>query len=475
MAELKKSLSAGEVWAIALGSIIGSGCFLMPGHWIAKSGPGGVALGLFLGGLVCMLIGRAFGTMVRKIPVAGGPYVYAYESFGKNHAYLCGWFLALGYFSIVPANAVAFPYVVSSIIPNMNHGFLWTIEGFDVYFSQVAISLTVLAVFAVLNYKGGRFAGAVQLLIVVLLVGSVVLIGAAALLHPGTSLANARPWFPEGKSAIAAFLAIFAIAPMAYVGFDTIPQASEEFKFESGKAMKLIIVSILAGALMYVTVLLSTAIALPEGISSWKEFVANKQIWHTKESMAYVLGKFGVVVLGTGVIMAMLGGINGFYIATSRLLLSMARSKMLPSWFAKIHPKYGTPSNGIFFVFALSAVIVWFGKPVLGWVVDMASVGIAFGYGYTCLAALKHTKSDIGEKARWTHAAGFLVSCFFMVLMVVPGMPAFLSAPCWIALVLWMIAGIVFYISMKKHNKNIPEDVILAELLQTGKKAEKTA
>ncbi|MFQ5578064.1 MAG: amino acid permease, partial [Anaerolineae bacterium] len=110
---LQKSLNPFSVWAIALGTILGFGAFVLPGFWLAEAGPMGTALGILLGGLMMLVIARSFGFMVRRFPVAGGEFVFAYRGFGRTHAFVCGWFLAVGYLSIVPLNATALPILGS--------------------------------------------------------------------------------------------------------------------------------------------------------------------------------------------------------------------------------------------------------------------------------------------------------------------------------------------------------------------------
>jgi len=56
--QLKRTLRPSNVWALALGTIIGFGCFILPGDWISQAGPMGVALGFFFGGLMMLYIGR---------------------------------------------------------------------------------------------------------------------------------------------------------------------------------------------------------------------------------------------------------------------------------------------------------------------------------------------------------------------------------------------------------------------------------
>ena len=57
-ASLKKVVSPKSVWAISLGAIVGSGCFIMPGELLKEAGPAGVALGLIIGAFTMLIIGQ---------------------------------------------------------------------------------------------------------------------------------------------------------------------------------------------------------------------------------------------------------------------------------------------------------------------------------------------------------------------------------------------------------------------------------
>ena len=94
-----------------------------------------------------------------------------------------------------------------------------------------------------------------------------------------------------------------------------------------------------------------------------------------------------MAVLSVAVAMAIFTGINGFFMASSRLLFSMGRARLLPAWFGAIDPARGTPRNALLFTGAVSLLAPWFGREAIVWVVDMAAVGTACGYLYTCLAA----------------------------------------------------------------------------------------
>ncbi|SMB85281.1 amino acid/polyamine/organocation transporter, APC superfamily [Desulfonispora thiosulfatigenes DSM 11270] len=454
--ELEKTLSPANIWAIALGTIIGFGCFILPSDLMAKSGPIGAAIGIVVGGLIMLVIAKSYGFMVKELPVAGGEFAYAYTAFGRNHAYLCGWFLTLGYLSIVPLNATALAILAKFIAPGLfEQGFLYTMAGYDVYMGEIMLASAAILIFGFFNFKGVKDVGKVQLIMVGLLVGSVLLIGGGTAISSKTAVANMFPAFALDKGMVASILAIVAISPWMYVGFDTIPQAAEEYDFPPEKSFSLIFWAIFFGALMYVIVLLSTAVVYP-----WTELVAANHIWATGTAMETILGKAGVFFLVTAVCMGIFTGINGFFMATSRLVFGMARAKILPKWFVYVHPEHKTPSNAIMFVGIMALLAPWFGRQAIVWVVDMAALGTTFGYMYTCFgayvfgkASTSITAKEKGSVKAWGIVGG-LFSFAFLLLLCVPGSPGFMATPSWIALVGWVALGIIFYLAKtKEYNK----------------------
>ena len=103
----KKDLKKMDIWALALGAIIGWGTFVMPGtNFLPKAGPSAI-IGLLLGGAVMSIISISYGYCIKKFPLSGGEFVYADASFGKMHAFICGWMIVLGYWSLIPLNSTA--------------------------------------------------------------------------------------------------------------------------------------------------------------------------------------------------------------------------------------------------------------------------------------------------------------------------------------------------------------------------------
>lgn len=449
--QLEKKLKPINVWALALGSIIGWGAFVMPGTtFLPKAGTLGTAIGLLCASLVMITIALNYGYMVQKYPVAGGEYAFAKNTFGRRHAFFCGWFLGLSYLCIVPLNATALGLVSRKLLGGvLEVGYLYTIAGWDIYAGEIILASAVLILFAWLSIKGISVAGWIQTVMAFSLVASVFILAIAAVLNSDASISNMKPYYPKDQSLVASIASVVAIAPWAFVGFDSIPQAAEEFAFSPKKTSRLMIFAILFGGLVYILLNLITASVMP-----WEILLSKNYDWPTGEAVEIIMGKVGLFFLGIALVCVVLSGVIGFYMATSRLLLSMAREKALPNWFSKIDSKYKTPINAILFVMIISLIAPWFGRKVLSWVVDMSSIGAAIGYGYTCIASYKTLKNNPQEKKpvlKVLSVIGFTFSIIFVLLLIIPGMPSYLAVESRVCLVVWMVIGLIFYFWSKKY------------------------
>lgn len=462
---LQKTLKPHWVWAIALGSSIGWGAFVQPTNWLAQAGPGGAIIGFGIGALLMMLIAVSYGFLIRSFPVSGGEFAYAFISLGRTHAFICGWFLTLGYICIVALNASAFAlmfkFIFSGLIENV---LLYSIAGWDVYLPEVLIAAAALGFFGYSNIKGTGLSGHMQFVFCTIMVVSVVLITFMVGLQPGSGLSNAMPAFPAETTAFAAIISIVAFAPWAYVGFDNVPQAAEEFNFSSKKAFMLIILAIFFAGMLYSLMILATAM-----ISPWQELVTQEAIWGTGAAIQELLGVTGLAILVIALTMGIFTGLNGFIISSSRLLFAMSRAKIIPDAFAKLHPKHQTPYVGILFTVVVAAIAPWFGRSALLWVVAMSSIGVTIAYFYTCYTAyslfrwsrdagLNQERHTVAPWKKATAAIGMLSSLIFLSLLLIPGSPAFLGAESRIALIAWVVLGFVFYMMRRKEFKNISDE-----------------
>lgn len=411
-----------------------------------------------------MLIAVSYGFLIRKFPVSGGEFAYAYISLGRTHAFISGWFLTLGYICIVALNASAFALMIKYVFPLVIENFyLYSIAGWEVYGMEIIIATLVLVVFGYFNIKGTGLTGQIQFIFAMVMVAGVVILTITVGVQPGAGLSNVQPLFPSDTKAFAAIISIVAIAPWAFVGFDAVPQAAEEFDFPAKKAFALIILALLFATIIYSLMILATSMA-----GSWEIAAAENHLWGTGAVIQEVVGPAGLIILVVALTMGIFTGLNGFILAGSRLLFAMSRAKIVPQSFGKLHSKYQTPHVAITFTIIISAVAPWFGREALVWVVDMSSIGVSIAYLYTCITAFKLFKwsiddiqSSIEEASPFKKSIsliGILASTIFIGLLLVPGSPAFLGIESRIALVIWVLIGIGFYLIKRKEYINISKE-----------------
>ena len=461
-AKFKRDLSPISVWALAFGCIIGWGAFMMPGTtFLPTAGPLGTTVAMVIGALIMVVIAFSYSYMVAIHPKAGGEVNYARECFGDKHAYFCGWFLALAYLANVPMNCTALGLMTRKLFFGVfQFGHLYSVAGYDIWLGEVLLSLAVLVLISWLSIRGIKKSGIVQSILAGSLGTAFLIITISALFSPITSWSNLAPfWGPSAgsmcsKSALYGIVAIIAVAPWAYVGFETIPQAAEEFNFSIGKVNLIMIIAIAFGCIVYSCNNLVTAAASPE----WTDFI-KKHDWAVGAAVEALMGKLGLVVLGVAIASAILTGILGFLTATSRLLYSMARDRYIPSMFAKLHPRHGTPVTAILFCLAVSAVGPWLGRTARGWFVDMSAIGGAIGFGYaaaSCFVTVRQRRAQGLEEhprmaLRLSALLGTAFSLGFVALLLIPGMPGCLCVQSYMMLGIWIVLGMLFFVLQGKR------------------------
>ena len=474
---LQRKLSPTHVWAIAFGCVIGWGSFINPGKkFLPNSGVAGTAIAMVLGALVMVIIAFSYAYMVPKYPKAGGEFTFTRMCFGSNLAFVCGWFLVVAYLTNVPMNSTAIGLIVDGLDGSadiLKFGFHYTIAGFDIYMGEMLLAMAILLLFGYLNIIGVQKAAFVQTFLSATLITCVFTLFVAALVSSKAKGVNLQPVWGFDKNAalaagaagaeissfahagtagiLSAILATFAIAPWAFVGFDAIPQAAEEFDFPFRKVSFIMIIAIIFGCFVYISNNTVAAAAL----ENWPDRVLAGE-WVLLVAAEELLGTFGKVMIGLGVSCAVLSGIMGFYLASSRLMYSMSRDGYLPAWFGKVDERYSTPKNAMIFCMIVSLSGPILGREALGWFVDMSAIGASIGYFFTCASAMvtMHRDGDGGLGLKILSCLGVLFSLAFMVLQLIPipGLSGvhFGKESYWM-LVVWSLLGVIFFLQQRKQ------------------------
>ena len=443
----KKDMRPIDVWGLALGAIIGWGCFVLPGSaFLPKAGPLGTMAGMLIGAFLIIVIALSYGYLIRKFPLSGGEFIYTKEAIGKRNAFVCGWGMILAYWSLIPLNATALALISRYLFPGIvQWGLLYQIAGWDVYAGEVILASAFIIIMAIINIRGIKQAAWLQTAIALTLVGCICIV--TFLVMGMSDWSNLEPGFPDGRRWWKGVFSIVAMAPWAFIGFDCIPQSAEEYNFSHKKSTGIMISAILVAAILYIAVCAVTAV----GLKPWQELLADRVNWPTGHVVRNTLGRVGLTALGIAMFCAVVSGMNAFYISTSRLMYAMANEGSLPKWFAKLSPKYGTPKNAIIFTMCASLFAPWFGREILIWIVDMTSVGAAIVFAYTTASAAIIARKKNDRLQMWTGWIGCIFSLFFLSLLIVPGMPGYLSFQSRVVLLAWIAIGVVFYLIIRKN------------------------
>jgi amino acid transporter len=450
-----KSLTRLGAWMLAFGCIIGWGSFVMPGTtFLSGAGPLGTVLALAFAGAGMALIAVNYRYMIQRFPVAGGAFIYARETFGRKHGFACGWFLVLAFLSLVAQNGTALALISRYL---MNHvaefGFSYYLAGYQVYLGELILMLCVLWLLALIIMRSNRLTYLVQSVFALCLVLFLIAVIVAAFASPVSSAANLKPAFNPGKPPLFGVLVVLSFAPWAFLGFDVVSQTAGELSFPVRQVGRVMITAIACGFVVYVVATLIAASVVPGQYADWAEYVsATGQLTGLDSIPVFnaihaMFGQAGVVVLCFATLAAVLSGIVGFAIATSRLLFAMARDGLLPAWLGERSERYGTPVHAVLLTFVLASAVLPLGRSILSWIVDMSSVGAALSFLYTSAAARRLAHQEGHRLVSVTGSIGIVLSVLFIILLLVP-VPAIgtsLAIESFVFLVAWIVFGLNIY------------------------------
>lgn len=439
-----KTLSKKEIFSVALGSVIGWGAFVLPGNVFLKDyGLLNTAIGFLIAIFMLFFIEKSYALVMERVPKSGGEYSFANELLGKKSAFVTGWGLLLAYISIIPLNATAVPMVLDKVFPAYSQGvLLYNIAGFDVFLNDVLVSLGIIILFILINLKGLKEAALAQTICVFALVGSLLIIG----LFTANDIGVAEQQNMQsnlGKVDFNSIIRIIAFAPWAFIGFDTVAQMAADHKIPVKKVSKITLIAIIFGALIYNGLNLITAFG-----------VNNNELdavsWQTGEAVQRLVGSGLFYLLAVAMLGAVVSGLNGFFMGSSRLVLSMSDDYNIGKKIEQNGESVIMPKWIILFVGICSLIVPLFGRNALFWFVDLSSVGASVAYFMTCACAYKIAKL---QSTKIISIMGMLVAFAFLVFLLTPFFKSNIAAPSYYALLFWIVFGGIVYSFISRREK----------------------
>ena len=447
-------LSQLNAWALSFGCIVGWGAFVMPGTtFLPGAGPLGTVISVAIGTLAMLVIAANYYFMLTRYPDEGGAFTFALRQLGHDAAFLCSWFLVLTYISCLWANTTALSLIGRYLLGNrLAFGFHYQLAGYDIYFGEVLVEMLVLVGCCWLCLVRKRLAVRLQTVLALLLVIGVAACFLGAWARHGCRLGALAPGFQPDGSRLLQIVHVLVVVPWAFVGFETISNTVKEFRFSSRHSLRIMAIALLVGALTYILLALLAALCMPVGQGGWMDYFANHpetadlNAVPTFYAVRLALGGWGLALIGVSVFAAIVTGIIGFFLASTRLLHSMATQGILPPWFGKTTDDR-RPRNAMLFVMCLSIGIPFLGRTVVNWVVDVLSFGATIAYAYTSLAAFLSARETRNHMIQATGLAGLAMSIFFAVNLLAPNLwsKQGMQPEAYLILTIWCILGLMVF------------------------------
>jgi len=459
----QRVLGSKDILALAFGAMIGWGWVVLAGNWVIMGGAVGAMLAFAIGGGAVILISLTYAELASAMPLTGGEHVYSHRALGMGASFFCTWAIILGYISVVAFEAVALPTVVEHLFPNYKVGLLWNFAGWDVYLSWALVGSVSAVVMTLVNIRGITTSALLQKIVTILILVAGIMLATGSLFN-GDS-ANMEPLFVDGARGL---LMVLIMTPFMFVGFDVIPQAAEEINLPYKQIGKILVFSVVMAVAWYIFMILSVSLALtPEENAA--------STLSTADAMTAV---FGGSWAGKILVLAGIGGIitswNSFMVGGSRAIFAMAHARMLPSFLAKLHPKYNTPVNAILMIGALSAIAPFFGRKSMVWLVNAGGLGIVAAYATVALSFIVLRKNEPEMDRPFKVANGMFVGYASLILslgiiaLYMPGSPAALVWPYeWVMVGGWGLLGLMFYLWARTVHAGESSRIVMQEL-ETG-------
>ena len=454
-------LSIAGAWALAFGCSVGWGAFVMPGNtFLPLAGPVGSAVGLGLGAAVMLLIAANYHFLMNRFPDAGGTYTYTKKSFGYDHGFLSAWFLILTYVAIIWANATALPLIARTLLgETFQFGFHYEIAGYHVYMGELMLAVGSLILAALVCLRR-RAAETTQIVMAVLLFAGIVICFTAAAFR--TEVAEPfHPAFSEKQGAIEGSFTVFALAPWAYVGFESIAHSAGEARFSLRHGFRIMAGALIAAGAAYILLNLLAVMAVPEGCSTWVDYtesladqkgLASQPTFFAADS---ALKPAGSAILGIAALCGIFTGLIGHFIALSRLLTALAEDGLLPAPIAG-EDQHQVPRRAILCILLPSMLLPFFGRTAISWIVDVTTVGATIAYAFASASAWKEAAKQKNRLYTVTGIVGVVVSMLFALEFLVPNIISVktLATESYLILAAWGILGFIAFRFILKKDTN---------------------
>jgi APA family basic amino acid/polyamine antiporter len=353
-ADLVRDLNASHATALVVGTVIGSGIFLVPAEMMQAVGTAKLAFAAWVvGGLLSFFGALTYAELGAMKPQTSGEYVYIRDAYGPLLAFLYSW----TWFLIAKPGSIAtittglvrvlgtFPQLAFLGEPAM-------IRPMVVSYGQlVAIAATLFI--SLLNYVGVRRAGNFQLAFTVLKVAMIVgIVGVAFGSHTG-SWANFGTTFAGARGGIAGFFMALVATLWAYDGWNDLNQVAGEVR----RPERSIPIALILGMALVAGLFLLNNAAVQYMMPAAQVGASERP---AVDATGLAVGAWGAMAVSAGMALSMLVTLNGTTMSGARVPFAVARDGYFFEALAEAHPRFHTPSTAIVLQAGMAVLLLLF-------------------------------------------------------------------------------------------------------------------
>lgn len=344
--ELKRSLGFGSAISIVIGTIIGSGIFFKQASILDSAGSSSMAIAAWIfGGVITLAAGLTIAEIGAQMPYTGGLYVYVENLYGRICGFLAGWMQVIVYGPAIIASVAGF---MSIMITNL--------FGIDAKWRILIALITIIAI-GLMNFLENKVAAAFS---VITTIGKMIPIAAIIIfgLFWGHQDALGQTVSEINRSAGGFGVAVLATL-FGYDGWILIANLGGEMKNPQKLLPKAIILGISTVLVIYTLITVGIFRFVPANMihslgENTTSYIATRDF-----------GDIGGKLLSIGIIVSMMGTLNGKIITFPRIVYAMARRGDLP--FSRIlsyvTPKGKSPVVATIFIILLATIMMLFFDP----------------------------------------------------------------------------------------------------------------
>ena len=426
--KLKRDLGLWAATAIVIGNMIGSGIFTAPQSLAAASNPTSSIIAWLITSVGSLFLALVFAKLGALYPRSGGPIVYTRLAYGEFAAFLIAWTFWIGMWVGNAAIITAVVRYLTIFFPALGtNGLLAFI-----------VSSSILWLFTLINLKGVKEAGFVGIVTTVAKIS--VLIVVIAVAFWGFSFDNFYTVSAAELSGFGSIPVAVAITLWSYIGLESASVTGGEIKNPARNIKLSTILGFSITAVIYILTSFAAMGAMPQS-----------ELANSTAPMSDIInrisgGTWGGWFMALGVIVAAGGATSGWILTTARSSFAAGEEKLFPSFFARVHKRYSTPSislivSGVLANVLLSLNYVLSLTDAFNFMILLATLAFLPAYSFSAAAQILLTNT---EEKSWrkllkasiipllafiycvytTYAAGAEVAMYTFILMLL-GIPVF--------------------------------------------------